>query len=115
MSDVGLFLPYLRGGAEGVIVNLARALAVSLVLGIDLSLIQMVRDGRGAIGFRMNSSWKNERAGIERELRSWPAWCLSFDWVCGNYLSELISRYSATPTLRIRYEDSVKSPRTPLM
>ncbi|MCK4391569.1 sulfotransferase, partial [Candidatus Bipolaricaulota bacterium] len=89
--------------------NPARALALSLVPGIELSLIHMVRDGRGVIWSRMKSFRKNEQAGIERYLRSWPTWRSSFDWALGNCLSEWVARRVGS-SLRLRYEDVVEKP-----
>lgn len=87
-----------------------RLLALAKNPHVKLQAIHLVRDGRGVVWSRMKSFRKNEEAGIERDLRAWPAWQSSLDWLRGNLLTELTLHLGRIKHIRIRYEDLIEHP-----
>lgn len=90
--------------------NPARALALSLVPGIELYVVHLVRDGRGVMWSYAKSFTKEAAKGIERNQPSWSSWKASFQWVLGNRLSSFVRMMIPRPSIEIRYEDFVDSP-----
>jgi hypothetical protein len=109
----------IRGTSGGeVIVDASksplRAFALSMMPGIDLYVIHLVRDGRSVV-----SSTKkyrpNHEAGLGWDVRPIPVWVSALSWVRGNMLSSWLRRQIAQErTLFCRYEDLVQNPKETL-
>ncbi len=100
---------------KGVIVDSskrpARALALSMIPGVDVRLIHLIRDVRGVVWSAKKRLKQDERGGVSNEdrgktlLRSIAVWSLV------NHLSEQVCRrVPVEHTARVRYEDYVTRP-----
>ena len=88
-----------------------RAFAYSLVPGIDLYVVHLVRDGRGVITSRRKTFKKDIRAGIMWDHEGFPMWRTIVRWVGLNLLSEWVcTRLGPKRAMRLRYEDFVADP-----
>ncbi len=88
----------------------SRALALSLIPGIDLRIIHLVRDTRGVAWSLKKTYARNEREGIGALYGSKPRspWRTAVSWVRVNRWATRIRRELATtPSIRVRYEDFV--------
>lgn len=90
--------------------NPGRALALSLIPGIDLRLIHLVRDGRGVAWSRMKASTGDPSRGLQ-EPHPVPVWRSSLSWLITNHLAEYVSRQSTDRSVLIQYLDLVEYPR----
>jgi hypothetical protein len=91
----------------------SRALALSLVPGIDLRVIHLIRDVRGVVW----SMKKRLRAapGVTHERSGQQAWRTVAGWIQNHFQCQPVLRtLSATRSVRLRYEDLVKDPVTSL-
>ena len=93
----------------------ARAFALSLIKGIDLKLIHLVRDAR-AVAYSFKKAFeKNLKKGVQHDLRSRPVWQTALFWMQYNLESEIVR--SSTPkvaSIRLRYEDLTADPENTL-
>jgi len=89
----------------------ARCLAISMVPGIDLRVIHLVRDARGVAWSGMKKVLKNERGGVARDLPVHRSWRVALGWVVTNSRAEwLCRRLDPARSCRVRYEDYVADP-----
>jgi hypothetical protein len=92
-----------------------RAFALSMVPGVDLRLVHLVRDGRGVIASRRRSLKKDVKAGIEWDHEGQPMWKSIVRWVGLNLESEWVcARLGSEKAARLRYEDFVARPANAL-
>ncbi len=90
----------------------ARALALSMIPGLDVRLVHLVRDVRGVVWSARKHLEKNERAGVSNEDHGKTTWRTALVWNSANLLSEQVRRrFPADHSVRIRYEDYVADPR----
>ena len=111
----GLFRAVTEESGASVIVDssksAARAAALGLCPGIDLTVIHLVRDPRGVAWSYQKSFKKDERAGVQRDIgpqslrRTVGGWILAD--VQGPWVRKLIG---AERVVRLRYEDLVSEP-----
>jgi hypothetical protein len=95
--------------------DLVRAFALSMVPGIDLRLVHLVRDGRGVIASRRKTFQKDLQAGIEWDHEGHPMWKSLVRWVGLNLEAEWIcGQLDPAKTTRLRYEDFVGHPANAL-
>ena len=94
--------------------NPGRAFALSMIPGIKLKTIHLVRDGRGVVWSKMKAFEKNEENGLQTKINPAPAWLTSLRWLVVNLASELVSYYLAPNAIRIHYEDFVENPQNVL-
>lgn len=95
--------------------NPVRAIALSRVKGIDLRLIHLIRDGRGAAWSLMKAYRKDPEKGLQNDLRPKPIWRTALMWRFINHLAELALRQeSQNHGMRLRYEDFVVAPHEAL-
>ncbi|MBW1999944.1 MAG: sulfotransferase [Deltaproteobacteria bacterium] len=88
--------------------NPVRALALSMVPGIDLRLVHLVRDGRGIVwSFRKK---RGKEKNIRAKLVYSSPWLASFEWVLNNAASGFLLTEAYSQGIRIRYEDLVEQP-----
>jgi len=89
-----------------------RAFAYSLVPGIDLYVVHLVRDGRGVITSRKKTFKKDIRAGIMWDHEGFPMWRTVVRWIGLNLATEWVcTRLGSKRTMRLRYEDFVADPK----
>ncbi|MGB3634284.1 MAG: sulfotransferase [Rubrobacteraceae bacterium] len=104
-----------EAGEEQIVVDSskspARALALSMVPGVDLHLVHLTRDGRG-VAASLNRSWrKDEEPGVTRDVEGKPVWRTAAFWIVVNLTSEWVGRrLGPDKFLRVRYEDLVMTP-----
>lgn len=88
-----------------------RALALSLMPGIDLRVIHLIRDGRGVLWSLKKSFEKNESQGLSRTIRPKPTWRSAGLWTIANLLAEgLRATAGSGRFVQLRYEDLVADP-----
>jgi hypothetical protein len=89
-----------------------RAFAHSLVPGIDLYVVHLVRDGRGVITSRRKTFKKDVRAGIMWDHEGYPMWRTIVRWIGLNLVAEWVcTRLGPKKTMLLRYEDFVADPK----
>jgi hypothetical protein len=83
-----------------------RALALSMVPGLDLRSVHNVRDVRGVMASRMKAFRKDPRAGIMWDHEGHPAWRTAARWVYINLVSEWVcAQLGPGRAVRVRHED----------
>jgi hypothetical protein len=118
-STRALFEAIREVGGEPVVVdsskNPARALALWMTPGVELSLVHLVRDGRG-VAASLNRSWRRgEEAGVTRDVEGRPVWKTAASWISTNLFSDWVRRrLPPDKSIRIRYEDLVAAPKETL-
>jgi hypothetical protein len=89
-----------------------RAFAHSLVPGIDLYVVHLVRDGRGVITSRRKTFKKDIQAGIMWDHEGFPMWRTIVRWIGLNLAADWVcARLGPKRAMRLRYEDFVADPK----
>jgi len=92
-----------------------RALALARTPGVDLRLIHLVRDVRGAAYSRLKSFAKDLEGGLQNEIAPVSATRTAWSWTVLNLVSSMVMGFhDRTRRLRVRYEDLVGSPNATL-
>jgi sulfotransferase family protein len=92
-----------------------RTFALSMVPGIDLYVVHLVRDGRGVITSLRKSFEKDLQAGIMWDHKGNPIWKTILRWIIQNLAAEWVcTQLGPKRTMRLRYEDFVADPKTAL-
>lgn len=92
-----------------------RAFLLSMMPNIDLYLIHLVRDGRGVAWSLQKSFKKNDKVGVQKEIKSGPVWRAAMFWTVTNLQSAWVLRQvPAKKSIRLRYEDLVNQPQQTL-
>lgn len=112
---VGLYRSIAEVSGKSIIVDSSktpgRALALSQIQGIDLSLLHLVRDGRGVAWSLQKSYAKDPARGIQRPLKGRTVSRSAFAWRVINTLTErAMARVPRDKRLTLRYEDLVTEP-----
>jgi hypothetical protein len=89
----------------------ARAFALSLIKGIDLKMIHLVRDPR-AVAYSFRKAFKKDpKKGIQHDLQPRPVWRTALFWMQWNLESEIVRSFISKGTsIRLRYEDLIADP-----
>lgn len=88
-----------------------RALALSLIDGIDVSVIHLTRDPRGVATSLMKSWKKDPRTGIQTDLPGLPVSEVVRSWNRVNDAIAFVDRFSRSLSVRhFRYEDLLFDP-----
>lgn len=88
-----------------------RALQLSRIPGIDLSLIHLIRDGRGVAWSMMKTHEVNPSVGVQRPVGGAPAIRTAHRWMAFNLLAEFAAfQVGAHRSIRLRYEDFTVDP-----
>ncbi len=96
--------------------NPIRALALSMIPGIDMHIIHLVRDGRGVTWSNKKAFKKNVKMGLQRELYAKPVWRTAAFWIVVNLLSTSVRHWiSPHKSILVRYEDFVTCPSETLL
>ena len=91
--------------------NPMRAFALSIMPGIDLYLIHLVRDGRGVVWSLKKAYRKDEVQGIQKDLKASPIWMTTALWIVANLQSEWVkSQLEVRKSIQVRYEDFMANP-----
>lgn len=89
-----------------------RAFALAAMSGIELTVVHVVRDGRGVAWSLLKGYQRNVRDGVQRELRPKPLLYTALRWTMVNLAAErLCRRVGPSRSIRVRYEDFVDDPR----
>ncbi len=91
----------------------ARAFALSLVPGVELAVVHLVRDPRGTAWSYQKTFRKNERQGVQHDLAPLPVWRSAVGWLLANSLVERLRR-QVPRLVSITYEGLVSAPRRAL-
>lgn len=93
----------------------SRAYALSLIPGIDLYLIHLVRDVRGVSWSLKKTYPKDIRMGVEKEKKPKPVWWTSLSWMLANWQAEWVRKQIVPEkSLFLRYEDMVPNTKATL-
>src|SRR5215204_1563301 len=93
-----------RGSAKSPV----RTFALSMVPGIDLYAVHLVRNGRGVITSLRKTLKKDVQAGIMWDHEGRPMWKTAVRWTVLNLASEWVcARLGPGRAMRLRYEDFV--------
>jgi len=95
--------------------NPLRAYLLSLIPGIDLRVVHLVRDARGVAWSKKKAYKKNEKDGVQKDLKSNYIWYTAINWDRINLRCEWV-RKKLDPkfSIKISYEEFVKEPRNTL-
>jgi hypothetical protein len=89
-----------------------RAFALSMVPGLELYVVHLVRDGRGVITSRRKILKKDLRAGIMWDHEGFPMWKTVARWIVLNLAAQWVcTQLGPKRTMRLRYEDFVADPK----
>jgi hypothetical protein len=93
----------------------ARAFSLSLIPGIDLQVIHLIRDSRGVAWSLKKEYQKDEKAGIQRNFKSRPICRTAISWLAFNLQSNWVRRQlDPGKSMLVRYEDFMSNPETTL-
>lgn len=88
-----------------------RAFHLSLVDDVDVYLLHLVRDSRGVAFSKAKAFARDERGGVQADVRAAPVARTARRWLLTNLVcSSLLSRRRPGRYLRLRYEDFVADP-----
>lgn len=110
-----LFRAIQNTGGQPIIVDSSkhpvRAYALSLVPGIDLSVIHLVRDARGVAYSNKKAFKKDLVKGLQRDKHPQPAWRSAFLCLERNLQAEWVRKeISPNRSMLVRYEDFMTNP-----
>ncbi|MEL7211916.1 MAG: sulfotransferase [Pseudomonadota bacterium] len=89
----------------------SRAIALSRISGIDLSLLHLMRDARGVAWSMMKTHDVDPSAGVQRPVGGAPALRTAHRWIAFNVMTEFAaSRLGRQRSVRLRYEDFTANP-----
>jgi len=92
-----------------------RALALSIVPGIDIHIIHLIRDGRGVSWSLRKPYSKNTQFGIQNDIPARPIWRTAIFWIISNLLSTWTrTQVDPSKSIRLRYEDFMTEPKMEL-
>ncbi len=95
--------------------NPARAFVLSLIPGLELTVIHLVRDPRGVAFSYQKAFARDEPGGVQHDIAPQPAWRTAIAWRFGNAVAErLLSGLGPGRAALLRYEDLVADPRRAL-
>jgi len=93
----------------------SRALALSLVPGLELKLIHLVRDVRGVTHSRQKAFEADLADGVIAEIKPMPAWRSALIWVGHNLAAEVVKRaVGPAASMRLAYETLTAEPQAAL-
>ena len=77
---------------------------------VDLRVIHLIRDGRGAVWSLGKSYDKADKLGVQHDISSRSAWQTSLSWSAANVLCEYATLRAGLSSLRLRYEELTLDP-----
>lgn len=114
-----LYFSIAKTNGSSLLVDSSKSPAVALALcsakRLDFRVLHLTRDARGVAYSQKASFEKDEKAGLERDLRPRSVLRTGFFWNITNLLSGFVrSRLPHASSVRIRYEDFMRDPRKTL-
>lgn len=95
--------------------NPLRAYLLSMIPGIDLRVVHLIRDARGVAWSKKKAYKKNEKAGVQKDLKSNSIWYTAINWDRINLRCEWVrKKIDPKCSIKIRYEEFVMDPRKTL-
>jgi len=85
--------------------NLARGYALHKIFGQDIFFIHMVRDSRATVWSLMKAYKKNQKNGINRDMKPRNPLKASALWTYNNIMTECLLKKLSCRSLKLRYED----------
>jgi len=86
-----------------------RALALSMMPGVDLTIVHLVRDPRG-VAWSLNRAYAADHAaGIQHAIKPMPVVSATWSWMLNNWFADRVRRRTGKAIL-MRYEDFVQEP-----
>ena len=93
----------------------SRALVLSMVEGVDLRLVHLVRDCRGVAWSGKKRFQKDEQSGVQKDDRGKRVMRTTATWTAINLASSWLRRYLPNDrSIRVRYEDFITQPQVEL-
>jgi len=93
----------------------SRAVALSMIPGIHLRIVHLVRDGRGVAWSMKKGLRKDCRGGVQTDQPSRPVLRTAAYWLVMNLQSAWVRRQLAPgKSIRLRYEDLMAQPKATL-
>lgn len=92
-----------------------RALALSLVRGVDLQIVHLVRNARATAWSQAKAYRKDPRNGLQADKPSTSVWKSTRDWLLANTPAARRGPRAAVQRCRLRYEDLVDRPEQTLL
>ncbi len=119
-QSLALYRSIREVSGKEIIVDSSKGPGLALLLAsipeIELSILHLVRDGRGVAWSFLKGLEKDEAAGLERRLVPTPAWKVALRWMAVNHLAEWVRRrVDDTRSVRVRYEDLTSDPHATLV
>lgn len=88
-----------------------RASALALLPGLDLRVIHLVRDPRGVAWSLKKAYDRDEKMGVQKEIRGRAVVRTAVYWLIVNKLSDrLVRTLGSGAAIRVRYEDLISRP-----
>lgn len=88
-----------------------RAYALLQAEGIDVTLVHLIRDGRGVVWAHSRPRKKDVSGGVPEDRERSPAWRQSADWALTNLECEWLCRMAGPRrSLRVCYERFIREP-----
>src|SRR4051812_8949888 len=112
-----LYAAIASAGGARVVVDSSKhagpAYLLRRVPGVDLRVVQIVRDPRGVAYSLTKTVRRPERTSVDEYMSVWPPRQVARRWVTTNLLVAGLARFGI-PVVRLRYEDLVANPRKEL-
>jgi len=108
--NLAIFETVKRNSGKSIVIDSSkvpeRAFALSLIPGIELYFIHLIRDGRGVIWSRK----KRIDSKAHPYATSNTSLSTTLKWIKSNLVSEYVLQRTKAPSIRIKYEDFVNNP-----
>ncbi|MDK1491927.1 sulfotransferase [Sinorhizobium sp. 7-81] len=88
-----------------------RAMALAQIPGIDMRVIHLVRDGRGVAWSLLKGYERDEKSGLQKEIKPKSVFRTALRWSIVNLAVEyLLRKLGPQKVMRVRYEDFASNP-----
>ncbi len=94
--------------------NPLRACLLSLIPGIDLRIVHLVRDGRAVAWSRKKAFDRNGKGGVSNTIPSRPIWFSVVYWMLVNLVAGMVRTVGSDNAMLVRYENLVTTPQVVL-
>jgi Sulfotransferase family len=112
-----LFLAIRDAGGRPTIIDSSKAPSTAFLLrqvpGVELSAVHLVRDSRGVAYSWTKKIARPDAPGREMYMHRYHPPRIAFRWMTRNAMMEMLAR-GGVPTVRVRYESLIRSPREEL-
>ncbi|MBB4186326.1 hypothetical protein GGE07_002985 [Sinorhizobium terangae] len=88
-----------------------RAMALAQIPGVDMRVIHLVRDGRGVAWSLLKGYQRDEKSGLQKEIKPKSVFRTALRWSIVNLAVEyLLRKLGPQKVMRVRYEDFASDP-----